>query len=219
MQTGAVGSSSTSSIGASLAGSGSSVSKEEFLKLLVTQLRLQNPMDPLGNEEFVAQLAQFGALEEMQNVRTATETNTQLMGSVNNAVATSFIGRQAIGASDAFSWSPSDPLDLGVVMPSAGSATVNVYDGANRLVATVDAGSLEAGTTLLSWDGRGLSGETLPAGHYRLEVTATGENGAPVTATPLIAGVVEGVSFSGGATYLSVGGTRVPLSAVVEINE
>jgi len=226
METSGIGSTSattaastTAGMAGALTGTGS-LGKEEFLKLLVTQLRSQNPLDPMGNEAFVAQLAQFGALEQMQNVASATETSTRVLGSVNNAVATSFIGREAVAANDAFTWNgEAGSVDLGALLPSGGSAQLNVLDTAGNTVASLTLHGGASGPALANWDGKGSTGAALPAGQYRLEVSATDGQGIAITAQPIIAGVVEGVSFQDGATYLSVGGTRVPLSAVAEINQ
>src|SRR5262245_3527344 len=124
MQTASIGAGSAATLtgtGGALSGTGQ-LGKEEFLKLIVKQLGLQDPHDPMGNEAFVAQLAQFGALEQMQNVASATETSTRVLGSVNNAVATSFIGREAVAETSSFTWGGEDgsEVDLGVMLPSGG---------------------------------------------------------------------------------------------------
>ena len=65
----------------------STLGKEDFLNLLVTQLRYQNPLDPMDNTEFVAQLAQFSSLEQMSNLNTAFTNQSMLIQSMNNSMA------------------------------------------------------------------------------------------------------------------------------------
>lgn len=66
----------------------SDLGKEEFLQLLVTQLQNQDPLNPQSDQEFVAQLAQFSALEQMTNM-SATLTNTSAYGLVGKEVIVS----------------------------------------------------------------------------------------------------------------------------------
>jgi len=201
--------------------SAGTLGKQDFLNLLVSQLRAQNPLDPVDNEQFVSELAQFSSLEEMQNVADATQTNTNVMGSVNNAVATSFIGRTAIVSSDSLQWQSGDAgkVDVGVDLPTDGSAVLSVYNDSNQRVATFTLDGLGSGINMVGWDGKDDSGNPLPAGSYHMELQAFDTSGAAQSgASAVISGGVQGVSFVNGATYLQVGGTRVPLSSVAEIN-
>ena len=212
---------STTSLAATQMGMG----KDQFLTLLITQLRYQNPLEPQSNEAFVSELAQFSSLEELNSVQSSIESSVQLMNSVNNAVATSFIGREAVVAADAVEWPGEGSVYLGVEMPAAGEAVLTVRNGSGEAVASLNLGTLEAGNTLFAWDGKegvlsgvALTDGVLPAGTYQLEVTARDSEGKTLTGQAILAGRVEGVTFASGITQLVVEGTTIPLASVLEIN-
>ncbi len=84
-----VSASSTSPVTESLKNSGDDLGKDAFLKILITQLSNQDPMDPLKDKDFIAQMAQFSTLEQMTNMNKSIEE----MVSMNKATAVGYIGR------------------------------------------------------------------------------------------------------------------------------
>jgi flagellar basal-body rod modification protein FlgD len=70
------------------------LSKDDFLKLFVTQLRYQNPLDPMNNTEFTSQLAQFSSLEQLQNMNTQMNNLLLSQNSLQNTMISNLIGKQ-----------------------------------------------------------------------------------------------------------------------------
>jgi flagellar basal-body rod modification protein FlgD len=202
----------------SSASTGGTLGKDDFLKLLVTQMQNQDPMNPMDNTEFVAQLAQFSSLEQLQNLNSRFDEQSSLIQSLNNGVAASLVGRTVSISGDQVPLSAEGTVTVGFDLSAAASAaTVNIYDASGALVDTIALTDLATGRQSLEWDGVGSDGERLAAGTYTCEVVATGKDGASVSATPFVSGRVESISFEDGTAYLNVNGMRVPLAALREV--
>lgn len=192
--------------------------RNEFLQLLLAQLQHQNPLQPLDNEAFVAQLAQFRALEEMENVRQGIELETAFMSSLNNSAATSLIGREAVAAADSFDWDGSAELAVGVESTPGSRVSFKVLDESGRTVLERKFTLEGDGIELFAWTGKDSTGRELTPGLYRMEVTGTDAQGATAAVSPLLAGRVTALSFLEGATRLLIEGTQVNLAAVREVH-
>lgn len=196
--------------------------RDEFLELLTTQLRFQDPLNPISNQEFAAQLAQFASLEQMQQMNASLRSELLIGQSLNNAMAAGMIGRTVRVASDQFAI-PAAPAggDPGaVVLPrlyvdsAAGDATVAIQDATGRTVRTLHVAAGGSGPTEVVWDGRDDEGAELPPGAYRFAVTVL--EGAAAVPT-YVEARVDRVRFDDGATQILMGDLAYTLADVVEI--
>ena len=196
--------------------------KDEFLKMLITQLRYQNPMDPMKDQEFIAQMAQFSSLEQMVNMnKNLTENlnwNYLLSQTINNTMATSLLGREikAIGTDVYLSDEGGAKLhyELGAY---AETATIDIFDGGGTKVASYTVSKVGEGDQVFEWDGKTLHGEQAQPGTYTFQVTAVGPDGEDVVVMPYRLGIVQGVQYVDGQAYLIVDGTKVSLGDVMEV--
>ncbi len=203
---------------ASTTSESSIVGKEDFLKLLVTQLQHQDPLNPAESTEFTAQLAQFSSLEQLTNVNKNLDYLMLYQASINNAQAVDFIGKTIKTSGDTIGVSNGVSDEIAFELPSdAANVTVSIYDGSGQLVATIDAGDLGEGKQSVAWDAEDQEGDTVPDGDYTFEVAAVDTEGNTVEASTFSTAVVTGVTFEEGTTYLIAGGKRIPMGDVVEI--
>jgi len=192
--------------------------KSDFLKLLMAQLANQDPLQPMDNQAFVAQLAQFASVEQLQAVGERLDTLLVAQASANQMGTASLVGRRVLFRAD------------GVDLPAGGSAdftarlsgpadevTVAITDASGALVRTLALGPRDGGDQAISWDGRDDRGNSLPAGHYQVIVSATRRDGREVSCSTVAGGTVDGVSFAEGVPMLLVGAARVRLADVVQI--
>ncbi len=199
-------------------GSRATLGKDDFLKLLITQLQYQDPLSPMDNTEFIAQMAQFSSLEQMQNLNASFEDSMLLTQSLNNASAAGFIGRHVRASGDAVELGTSGPVELGYFLPAeAETVTVTVMDDQGRLVRTLVADGTTAGAHRLDWDGSDSDGRRVAAGRYSFAVSAQDAEGSAINATSVVNGLVEGVTYKNGSAYLLVDGREVSLSEVLEV--
>lgn len=189
--------------------------KDDFLKLLVTQLRYQDPMSPQKPEEFSAQLAQFSSLESMQNIEKVLQSQVDI-GSLTTLamkadLGASFIGRNVIAAGNRLQVTDgSDPkvtVDIGT---GGGKAVLTIYDASGKEVATRELGWQEAGR-------RTLDCGDLASGIYSYSVTVTGAAGSDIPVQTYTSGIVDSVSFQNGTVILKAGDLSFPLDNVVEV--
>lgn len=194
----------------------STLGKDDFLRLLVTQLRYQDPTSPQDASAFASQLAQFSSLEGMQNIQTILTTQAQA-GQLNTLAAkgnlgTSMIGRSVLAAGDQLESDGSAASRVTVDIGAGGGAVqLSVLDSSGNPVVTSDAGFRGGGRQVLN------AGK-LPAGAYTYRVTVTAPNGAAVPVQTYTTGLVDGVAFQSGTVVLKSGTLTIPLDNVVEVD-
>lgn len=193
--------------------------KDDFLNLLVTQLKYQDPLNPMGSQEFSAQLAQFSSLEQLFGMNeTLTGIQKSLSANENENIL-DYIGKVVKTSDNKVS------IAGGIVDSSVyslnGSADVNisVYDALGSEIRSIKAGVKEPGEHSIGWDGRDNRGNMAGDGLYSIRINAAGQNGASVSADVYHTGEVTGVTHQSGIPYLMVGKRLVSPDDVIEITK
>ena len=190
---------------------------DNFLKLLTTQLRNQDPLEPLSPTEFTTQLVQFTGVEQQIAVNSSLKELIAVQRATQSMTAPSFLGKVAEAPGD------TAPLSDGVaefgynLESAATEATLEILDELGRVMIGF-AGETGAGKHRLVWNGRDASGTLQPDGLYRLRVRANDANG-PVSSTTTAAGRVTGVNVEGDEIRLSLGGVTISAADVIELRE
>ncbi len=194
--------------------------KDDFLRLLITQLQNQDPLSPVDNSQMIAQLAQFSSLEQMQGVTSRLDTLLVAQTSANNLGTASMVGRDVAYRTDVVDWTAGGPpAALAARLDAAAEVSVVIQDASGRTVRTLQLGVRPAGEVQFTWDGLDARGNPLPSGTYRLNLGAKTGAGEDVGATLRARGRVRGVTFDGEVPLLLIGSSRVKLSDVVEITQ
>ncbi len=210
--------SSTSGAGASAntpTVKGSTLGKDDFLKLLVTQLRNQDPLSPLQPDQFAAQLAQFSSVEQLTQLNSAVDAQTQALSLVTMMSKTDFgaslIGRAVSAVGNDVSVPTSGDASVRVdVGGSGGIGVLRVFDSTGKEVGKRELGPLRPGRQDL----------TLPSGlapgkyTYKVDVTA---NDKAVPVTTYTRGVVDAVHFDERGIVLRMGSLEVTLDSIAEV--
>ncbi|PTU73251.1 flagellar hook assembly protein FlgD [Pseudomonas mangrovi] len=196
--------------------------KNEFLNLLVAQLNNQNPLEPQGNGEFIAQLAQFSTVEGVEKLNTSMESLLSGYQSSQALQASSLVGRKVIVPSEKAVVDTSETFKASAVLPvSSSNVYVNVYDSSGASVNRINLGQQSAGSVSFMWDGKDASGNLMPPGTYRFEAQATYEGETKGLYTLLPANV-DSVTLgqNGSGLMLNLAGLgSVPLSQVQMIGQ
>lgn len=189
--------------------------RDQFLQLLVTQLRNQDPLSPLRPDEFAAQLAQFTSVEQLTKLnetleaQAAANQRTQVL--TQTAFGVGLIGKAVTAQGDGVVVAGGEPGAVPITVgASGGNATLRIINPAGDEVATRNLGFLAPGEQQVA----------LPAladGTYRYEVVVTDQSGASVPVTTHTIGVVTGVGFRNGTMMLQLGGLEVPFDQIVEV--
>jgi flagellar basal-body rod modification protein FlgD len=178
----------------------------------------QDPLKPMENTEFTAQLAQFSVLEQIEAMNTNFGALLSNQEAANRVQAVDFIGKTVDAVGDTTAVQDGEAPSLRYTL-SADSAqvTLRIIDAAGTVRRTITAGQQGAGDHTVPWHGLDDLGNTLPDGTYRFTVTAADVAGNPVDAETLTQGMVEGVEYVDKQVYLVVGGRRVDLSSVLSV--
>lgn len=192
--------------------------KDAFFKLMLAQMKNQDPTNPLKPHEMSAQLANFSSLEQMQNINTTlTEMkNAQKPGEQFQAL--SLLGKAVAGDSARVVRLKGDKFhDFQFDLPSAGDVSVKVRNAEGEIVRNYEMKDLKAGKNKISWNG--LDERALPtnAGEYTFVVEARTAAGQKLNVKTDFEGTITGVNYTPEGPVLLIGNKTVRLSDVRKI--
>jgi len=193
--------------------------KDDFLKLLIAQLSAQDPLDPMGAQDFSAQLAQFSGLEQMTNVNTNLEILQKLQTASQNTSSLNLIGKTVESHGNAFNHSANSSETLSYSLASdAVSVRIDMFDSTGSQVDMIRLDNQGQGKNTASWDGFDKHGNPLPAGTYSYTVKADNQAGVPIAVDTFSSGLVSDVVFGEDETYAIVNGKELPISAIKRVS-
>lgn len=193
--------------------------KDDFLKLLVTQLQKQDPMNPEDPTEFTSQLTQYSSLEQLINVNTNLSSLAQQQQTNSQLTATSYLGKEVNVQGDTLSVSKGSATTGHIKLSADSAATsIEVYDANDKLVNTISLGQQASGTHDFNWNGQDAKGQQVADGAYHFEVKAQDDTGQAINVTTSITGKVTSVSFDNGSAQLQVNGADYSLSDILSVS-
>lgn len=195
--------------------------QQEFLHLLVTQMRNQDPMNPLDGTEFAAQLAQFNTVEQLIGVndelKMLKQSHELMSMSMINSMATSLTGKNVKALSNQMYLNSDGPsrilFDLN---SSAEKVEIVVRNASGAEVRREVIQGMPAGSNSWEWDGRNNEGIRLSEGLYTVQIEAT-NNGNRVNSMIFTEGIADKVQFRGNGVFILVNDIPVPISDVQEV--
>lgn len=212
--------SSTTGLQTTPASGSRSLGKNEFLKLLTTQLANQDPLSPTDNQAFIAQLAQFASVEQAEAANSRLDSLIVAQAANNQTAVANLVGKDVIYKTDS------------VALPASGGATIQgelagdaaivnaiITDANGKKIRTVTLHDQKAGTLDLAWDGRDDAGNPVAAGKYKVQLTAADTKDQNVTCTLRGRARATGVTFENGIPELLLNGQKIKLSDVIQIAE
>jgi flagellar basal-body rod modification protein FlgD len=198
--------------------------KEDFLKLLVTQLRNQDPMNPEDPKDFVAQLAQFSSLEQQINANDNLESLGKLFQTLKESQSmsqgVSLLGKKVTGVGNMLTMKGGQASGASYQLPlQAKEVVVGIFNSAGQLVRTLKLGSQAAGSQALTWDGKDDQGKQVPDGLYAYQVAAKDNSGNAMQVTNYFTGKVQEVYQDSQGVWVKIDGRQVLLDNVVSVGE
>lgn len=203
--------------------------QDRFLKLLVTQLQNQDPLNPMDNDQITSQMAQ---LSTVNGINQLNNTMLALSGQIDigqSMQATSLIGRNVLipGTSIKLGSNSEDPslreaTPFGIdFMAPAAQTTVQITDTSGKVIRTIEmtnANDQKIGVVSVDWDGTNDQGEAVPDGEYVVKVKAVDADGKEVLAEALTSGGVRSVVYTADGLKLDLGmGKQVSLFDIRKI--
>ena len=198
---------------------GGNMGKDEFLKLLVAQLKNQDPMNPSNGQEMAAQLAQFSSLEQLTQIGSSLETQGGYLQGVIGSLATSgaqnAIGKPVVAYGNHV-WVPREGEASVRFTAGAGggSATLRILDENGKAISSRELGVVKAGDHKVAL---GELTKGLKEGWYTYEVEVVDAKGAAVPSTTYTAATIDGLRYTPDGPMLTAGDLTIPYEALVEI--
>jgi len=194
--------------------------QEDFLTLMITQFRNQDPFEPMDNGEFLGQLAQFSTVSGIDSLNGSFSGLAGALRDEQALQAANLVGRTVLANTDVGYFDGAAPMGGAVDLGSAAtSVQIDITDASGQLIRSIDLGEQAPGTVRFDWDGRNADGDQLDAGHY--QISARVIRGSNVESAPtFIRANIESVTlgqFGGAMTLNLVGGDSLSLSQVYQI--
>jgi flagellar basal-body rod modification protein FlgD len=192
------------------------VGQNDFLRLMLEQLRNQDPLNPEKGADFVAQLAQFSTVSGIEKLSAGFAGLVDSMRGSQALSAAGLVGTSALVGADTVAIAAAVDADEefevsgAVDLASSGAVTIEIVNATGTVVRTIPLGSQPAGLAEFSWDGENDAGTRVPAGDYKVRATVNGE-----TAPTLLSARIDSVSLGAEGALLALAGLgNFPLTSV-----
>lgn len=195
--------------------------KDAFFKLMLAQMKNQDPTNPMKSHEMAAQLANFSSLEQMQNLNSTMTEIKNAQKPQEAFQALNLIGKSVAGDSAKLTRMKGDTNhDFRFTLPAdAQEFSLKVRDASGTVVKTLDAKSLKAGDNKLTWNGQDERGNATPAGEYQFFAEAKDGSGKKMEVKTSFDGMITGVNFGAEGPVLVVGNQTVKWRDVKKITD
>jgi flagellar basal-body rod modification protein FlgD len=191
--------------------------QDRFLKLLVTQMKNQDPLNPLDNAQVTSQLAQINTVSGIEKLNTTVQGLSSSLLATQSVQSASMIGRQVYATGSYLNLADGKAVGAVNLTQPADRIYVSIADTAGTVVRRIELGSAPTGMSGFEWDGKTDAGATAAAGQYVFQVTAARGNTA-IPAEPVTLGTVDGVSLSSSGMRLNLhGGGSIAMADVKQI--
>jgi len=196
----------------------SMMSKDDFLRMLTLQLRHQDPLNPMSNDQFATQLAQFSQLETLNNINESIQTEIIMSQSMNNSFMINMIGKDVKSYGNTVVLGEDGAKMDFYLYGDAQDVKVRIYDESGSEVAVLSGNAMKNGDRYMNWDGKTKDGDRALDGTYAFVVEATNTQGTSIPVDTMNNGIVTGVTYEGGMPYLLVNGNYVALGDIISVN-
>ena len=200
---------------------GGALGKDQFLKLLIAQLRYQDPMNPMQGDQMATQLAQFSSLEQLQqinaNLTTQQSSSGTLLGAVQSTSAINSIGHVVTAIGNQLKVGGSDAATTveATLSRAATTTTLHIYNSSGTEVATASLGSSQGGMQTFNL---GKLTDGLTPGTYTFKIDAADGDGKAIDVQTYTTARVDGVTSGQNGLVLTSGGISIPYGSIVRIS-
>jgi flagellar basal-body rod modification protein FlgD len=207
--------------GSTSTASSQEMNKDDFLKLLMTQLKNQDPLQPMDTNQISSQLAQFSSIEQLVDIKnllqTSSDSNAVLTQTMYNSLATNMIGKEIKGYTNDIQYDGSTAVKFGFSYPTdAKTVTVSILDSNGKVVKSYK-DSFTTGDNTISWDGTDNSGNAVQSGAYTIKIDAQDSSGTALTVQPYTFGKITSIRYKDGESYVVVNGVEIDIKNLTEI--
>jgi flagellar basal-body rod modification protein FlgD len=191
--------------------------KDDFLKLLLTELQYQDPTSPMDSEKILSQTSQLATLESANNTNKTMEALMNQLKSTSDFNAVSSIGKMGSLGTDKILLSKDASTNFEIYFKhDIKNGQVDIKDSNGNIVKTFNLQPQKGGVLSFEWDGTDNGGQKMPEGSYSVSANySDGSTGSYNTAYGVYP--IESVRFDEGKALLKLGSNYYPISQVKEI--
>jgi len=198
---------------------GGVMGKDDFMKLLITQMTNQDPLSPQDSAQMASQLAQFSALEQMTNINAALQGQSAgtaaMIGAVNNSSALALIGKKVTAVTDQVAGGPAGTTAVNADVPvGGGQLRVRIIDAGGVTVQTKDVGAVPGGTVPVDI---GDLTRDLPGGAYTVALDLTDAAGVVTHPASTVTATIDGVRFGTNGAVVTSGFLTFPVGFITSV--
>lgn len=199
----------------------SELGKDAFMSLLLTQMKNQDPTNPLKSHEMAAQLAQFTSLEKLNNINEGIDNLRKDNAPSHNFQALALIGKTVtMDNSKITRTDEAETHDLRFNLPQdAQKVTLDIKDANGNVIRKMEIKNLKAGPNALTWNGKTEEGATAPKGDFTLNVEAVNSAGKKLAVQTKADGIITGVNFTAQGAQLLMGKQVITMADVKSITD
>lgn len=203
----------------SKAKSSKDLGKNEFMTLLVQQMQNQDPLEPVQNQDFIAQLATFSSLEQLTDLNKQMTSLSSGQDQLINSQSLTLIGRDVVANTDGTVRLGAGGADKIVCQfdSAPASARVLVQDSHGNTLRTINMNDAHAGLNTVQWDGKDDHGNALAAGDYKFKVVTSDGKGNDKVVDGYVTLHVDGIHIGANGIEVVSGDRTVGFSNVIEI--
>lgn len=195
--------------------------KDAFFKLMLAQIKAQDPTNPMQSHEMASQLAQFTSLEQLYNINSGIEGLKKGQEPQANYQVLNFLGKSVSADSSRVIREKGDKThELRFKMQSdAPEAKITIFDSSGKEIRNYKISNVKSGDNRITWNGLGDDGQPARAGEYQFKVQGKNSNGKTFTAQTTVSGKITGVNFTNQGPVLMVGNQTLRLSDVTKLED
>ena len=193
--------------------------QDQFLTLLLAQLKYQDPLNPMEGTEFSAQLAQFSSLEQLVNMNDKLESLEAVQQGSNRLQALNLIGTEVEASGNILSLKDGEMAKGIFSVEDWANCVVNIFDQDGKLIRQLDLGGVNPGEQEFLWDGKDSGGGQMIEGAYPFEIVAVNAEGQTLSVETRIQGKVDSINLENNDPILYIGETALTLDQIKDIKQ
>ena len=191
--------------------------KDDFLKLLLLELKYQDPTSPMDSSKILTQTSQLASLESSENTNKALSGLAASFAASMQLSGISAIGKIADTGSNAVALTKGQNVDFQLYFPNdVTTGTINIMDVDGKVLRTMNVGATDAGVAKYTWNGKGDDGSALSEGTYYVDSSYAKKDGS-TGETRIGRYPIESIKFDAGKTFAKLGTNYVDFSSIKEI--
>ncbi len=177
--------------------------QDRFMTLLVSQLRNQDPLNPMDNAQVTSQMAQLSTVSGIEKMNQTIETLNKSYQVSQGMQASQMIGHGVLVPGNSLPMASGKAAMSFELAENADTVNISIRDSSGNVVRKLSGGALQAGSNTVEWDGKDDSGKLLADGNYKYDIAATNAD-KKVAVTQLAIGLVNSVSMASNGVKLTI---------------